>query len=205
MSEAVQPIVTVTEAARRQIARLLSSEGRDDLALRMAIVGRGGPGGFQYRLGFVGREEKTADDQVIEAGGFEIYVDPGSVDRLRGASIDYVDELQQSGFRIDNPNSPWSDPRARAVQELLDREINPAIAAHGGFIQLLDVKDDVVYISMGGGCHGCGMADVTLRQGVEVRIKEEVPGIRAVVDTTDHAGGTNPYYRAAQGGASPLA
>ena len=91
------------------------------------------------------------------------------------------------------------------MQELLDREINPAIAAHGGWIQLLDVKDDVVYISMGGGCHGCGMADVTLRQGVEVRIKETVPDIRAVVDTTDHAGGTNPYYRGAVPGASPLA
>ena len=199
------PLLSVTEAARRQIVRLLSAEGREDLALRMAVVARGGPGGFQYRLGFVGKEEKTDADRVVDAGGFEVFVDEGSLESLRGASIDYVDELQQSGFRIDNPNSPWSDPKARAVQELLDREINPAIAAHGGYIQLLDVKDDVVYIQMGGGCQGCGMADVTLRQGVEARIREVVPGVREIVDTTDHAGGTNPYYRPAAGGASPLA
>ena len=180
MSETQTPLIAVTEAARRQIVRLLTGEGRDDLALRMAVVGRGGP------------------------GGFEIFVDPRSLESLQGASIDYVDELQQSGFRIDNPNSPWSDPHARAVQELLDREINPAVAAHGGWIQLLDVRDGVAYLSMGGGCQGCGMADVTLRQGVESRIKEAVPDIREVVDTTDHAGGTNPYYRPAKGGASPL-
>jgi len=204
MSETQTPLIAVTEAARRQIVRLLTGEGRDDLALRMAVVGRGGPGGFQYRLGFVGREEKTVDDRVVDAGGFEIFVDPRSLESLQGASIDYVDELQQSGFRIDNPNSPWSDPHARAVQELLDREINPAVAAHGGWIQLLDVRDGVAYLSMGGGCQGCGMADVTLRQGVESRIKEAVPDIREVVDTTDHAGGTNPYYRPAKGGASPL-
>lgn len=81
------------------------------------------------------------------------------------------------------------------VQRLLDEEINPAVAAHGGYISLVDVKDDIVYIRLEGGCQGCGMADVTLKQGVEAAIMRELPQIAAVRDTTDHAGGTNPYYQ----------
>jgi len=86
----------------------------------------------------------------------------------------------------------------RTVQRLLDDEINPAVAAHGGYISLVDVKEDIVYIRLEGGCQGCGMADVTLKQGVEAAIMRELPNIAAVRDTTDHAGGTNPYYQPSQ-------
>ena len=81
------------------------------------------------------------------------------------------------------------------IQEILDAKINPGVAAHGGHVELLDVKDHVVYLKLGGGCQGCGMVDVTLRQGIERMIKQEIPEIREVVDTTDHKGGTNPYYQ----------
>ena len=94
-------------------------------------------------------------------------------------------------------------PEGAAVQQLLDERINPAVASHGGFIELVDVKDTVAYIRLGGGCQGCGMADVTLKQGVEVEIKQAVPSITAVLDVTDHAGGSNPYYQQGKGGASP--
>ena len=80
------------------------------------------------------------------------------------------------------------------VQELIDSTINPAVAGHGGFVQLVDVKDNRVYIQMGGGCQGCGAADVTLKAGIERLIKEELPEIEEVLDSTDHASGTNPYY-----------
>jgi len=80
------------------------------------------------------------------------------------------------------------------VQQLLDESINPAVANHGGYVQLIDVKDNVVYIQMGGGCQGCGMADVTLKAGIERMIKEEIPEVAEVLDTTDHASGNNPYY-----------
>ena len=80
------------------------------------------------------------------------------------------------------------------VQELIDSTINPAVAGHGGFVQLVDVKDNKVYIQMGGGCQGCGAADVTLKAGIERLIKEELPEIEEVLDSTDHASGTNPYY-----------
>jgi Fe/S biogenesis protein NfuA len=81
------------------------------------------------------------------------------------------------------------------IQEMIDYQINPAVAGHGGFIELLDYKDGVVYLRMGGGCQGCGMANVTLKQGIERMIREEIPEVQQIVDTTDHAGGTNPYYQ----------
>ena len=80
------------------------------------------------------------------------------------------------------------------VQELIDSTINPAVAGHGGFVQLVDVKENKVDLQMGGGCQGCGAADVTLKAGIERLIKEELPEIEEVLDATDHAAGTNPYY-----------
>ena len=84
------------------------------------------------------------------------------------------------------------------VQEFLDDMINPAIAGHGGFIRLMDIKDNNVFVIMGGGCQGCGMADVTLKSGIETMLKEEIPQILAVIDQTDHAEGRNPYYQASK-------
>ena len=82
----------------------------------------------------------------------------------------------------------------KKIQNVLDGEINPAVAAHGGWVELIDVKKNEVFIKMGGGCQGCGMADVTLKQGVEKSIRQAVPQIGAIMDTTDHATGRNPYY-----------
>jgi len=87
-----------------------------------------------------------------------------------------------------------SDELRAKVQELIDSTINPAVAGHGGFIELLDVKDNKVYLSMGGGCQGCGAADVTLRSGIERLIKEELPEVEEILDATDHGAGQNPYY-----------
>ena len=80
------------------------------------------------------------------------------------------------------------------VQELIDTMINPAVAGHGGFVELIDVQDNRVYLQMGGGCQGCGAADVTLKSGIERLIKDELPEVTEVLDTTDHAAGNNPYY-----------
>ena len=84
------------------------------------------------------------------------------------------------------------------VQYLLAHKINPGVAAHSGFVELIDVKDNNVYIRLGGGCQGCGAADFTLRQGIEAIIRKEVPEILQVLDVTDHAAGTNPYYQPAK-------
>ena len=197
-------MIKVTDAAAHKVLGLLKAEKRAGAALRMAIDGRG-PGGFIYNLRLVQENERAVDDVVVDAGGFKVFIDAQSAPNLSGATVDYVEGLQESGFKIENPNPLWTDSKAAAVQRVLDGEINPAVAQHGGFVTLLDVKDDVVYIALGGGCQGCGMVDVTLKQGIEVRIKEAVPEIRQIVDSTDHAGGTNPYYSPAKGGQSPLA
>lgn len=80
------------------------------------------------------------------------------------------------------------------IQTIFETQINPAVAQHGGHIELLDVKDNKIYIHMGGGCQGCGMADVTLRQGIEASIRREIPQVGEILDTTDHAAGANPFY-----------
>jgi Fe/S biogenesis protein NfuA len=201
-------MLTFTDKARDKISELLRAEGEPGLGLRVGIGGRG-PGGFQYELRFENEAERDPEDNVIEVGDFKVFVDPQSAPNMEGATVDYVEGLptpgQESGFKIENPNPLWNDPRAQAVQEVLDTRINPGVAGHGGHVTLLDVKDDVAYIAMGGGCQGCGLANVTLKQGVEVMIKEAVPDIREIIDTTDHASGRNPYYQPAKGGFSPLA
>lgn len=84
---------------------------------------------------------------------------------------------------------------AARIQELLDLQINPAIANHGGFVELIDVKANSVYLRMSGGCQGCGMASVTLRQGIERLIRQHIPEVGEILDVTDHAAGRNPYYQ----------
>jgi len=200
-------MVTITEAARGQVLEILKDGDRQGVALRVAITGRGrGPGGFGYELELIDEDEKAPDDLVIDADGFKMVIDAMSAPKLEGAVVDYLDDPMDSGFKIENPNSFFEDPIAMKVQQVLDEQINPAVADHGGFVMLLDVKDDTAYIQLAGGCQGCGMANVTLKQGVEVMIQRAVPEIKHVTDSTDHASGTNPYYQPAKGGgASPLA
>ena len=84
------------------------------------------------------------------------------------------------------------------IQKILDEMINPAVASHGGWVELLDVKENIAYLKLGGGCQGCGMVNVTLKQGIETTLKEEIPQLVGVIDQTDHAGGNNPYYQPAK-------
>ena len=98
------------------------------------------------------------------------------------------------GFSFENPNPLWMDELSQTVAQIIADEVNPAVASHGGHVDLVGVDDNKAIIAFGGGCQGCGMADVTLKQGVEVMIKDKVPAITEVIDVTDHAAGTNPFY-----------
>ena len=186
-------MIEITDLAKQHILMAIEEEDRSDLALRLAILGRG-PGGFQYKMDLIGEDEGEEGDEVVDFDEFKVFIDPESAPNLQGAKVDFIQRLQESGFKFENPNSPWGAPKAAEVQRVIEQQINPQIASHGGFVTLLDVQEDVAYISMGGGCQGCGMADVTLKQGVEAMILEAVPEIRQVLDNTDHAAGTNPYY-----------
>jgi Fe/S biogenesis protein NfuA len=192
-------MLTITDAAKQKIVGIMEGQGRLGDGLRLSIAGRSSSG-FRYSMGLVEEGQESLEDVVIDSGEFKVFVDPQSAAALEGATIDYVDQgIHGSGFKIDNPNPVWTDPLAQQVQELLDNRINPGIAAHGGHVDLLDIKDGMAYVRLGGGCQGCGMVDVTLRQGIEALIREEIPEIQQVVDTTDHAAGRNPYYQPAKG------
>ncbi len=107
----------------------------------------------------------------------------------------YIPEVQEvRDYRDAIPKPGLETPVGLAVKQVIDERINPSVSSHGGHIALVDVQEDTVYIRLEGGCQGCGMADVTLKQGIEVEIKKLVPEITAVRDTTDHADGTNPYF-----------
>ena len=186
-------LIQLTQIAKERVKSIIDSEDLEVEGLRVSITGRTSTS-FEYSLGL--EVELHSDDVVIDLGDLKVLVDSQSIDSLKGSTIDYVEDLNASGFRVDNPNQPTlDDSRAQKIQELIDTRINPSVAAHGGNIQLLDVTDDSVYVHMGGGCQGCGQAAATLKQGVQAMIQEEFPEIVNVVDTTDHAAGTNPYYQ----------
>ena len=133
--------------------------------------------------------------------------------RIENTLRHYVPEVEEVQFiqadarrheAAPEQNLDWDDPEAVAVHDVLEERINPAVAGHGGHISLIDVKDHAAYIRLEGGCQGCGMADVTLKQGVEQTIKDAVPTITAVLDVTDHGDGTNPYYQPDKSGVSPF-
>lgn len=191
-------MLTFTETARQMVLSFMAEGYEEQPALRVAV--RGSPFAPQYELALV-EGEPAADDVVVDGGGFRVLMDPASAGRLEGATIDYVERGGEVGFEVKaangrpgNGGSVPTGPLAERVQQVIEQRINPAIAAHGGYITLVDVKDDIVYIEMSGGCQGCGMARVTLRHGVERMIREAVPEVAGIEDVTDHASGENPYY-----------
>lgn len=190
-------MLTFTETARQMVLSFMAEGYEEQPALRVAV--HGSPLAPQYELALV-EGEPGADDVVVDGGGFRVLVDRASAGRLEGATIDYVERGGEVGFEVKAANgrpaagAVPAGPLAERVQQVIEQRINPAIAAHGGYITLVDVKDDVVYIEMSGGCQGCGMARVTLRHGVERMIREAVPEVAGIEDVTDHASGENPFY-----------
>ena len=191
------PAITVTPAAKAKIEAVRSKSGRPDAHLRIAIAGRRS-GQFVYELDLVAPDDAPATDIRIETPDLGLLVEPGSAENLEGAVIDLDPSALGGALRIDNPNEGWRDPVAARIQDVLDRQINPSVAAHGGFVDLLEVRGGAAYVQLGGGCQGCAQVDVTLRQGIEVAIKAAVPQIVEVIDVTDHAAGTNPYFQPAK-------
>jgi Fe/S biogenesis protein NfuA len=193
-------MITVTEAAKKKFIEIVEAEGRGGQGLRVSVR-NGGTYAPEFALNFVEPDDASDDDTVVDLGELKVYVDSASAPFLEDASVDFVETLTESGFKVDAPNAGIkkpTGPEAEALQKALDEKINPAIASHGGFIDLVAVEDGTAYLRFGGGCQGCGMVNVTLKQGVEKIIFAEVPAITKVMDVTDHASGTNPYYQPAK-------
>ena len=203
-------VVDLTDDARKKIAMFRAGQpGSEGFALWVEVSGVSGLE-YAHDLYLQPVDEAGPDDVVQHHDDIPVVVPAGSVDKLRGATIELVGDLVVGHLGVDNPNSPspavggggvsgaLDGDVAERVQAILESHINPAIAAHGGRADLVSVEDDTAYLRLSGGCQGCGMASVTLGQGIEVSIKEAVPEIAHVVDVTDHASGTNPYFESSK-------
>ena len=143
--------------------------------------------------------QNTVSGTVVDSDGnpipgVTVFISEKSAPYLEGTTLDYKETLMGGGFSFENPNPLWIDDLSKAVADVISEKVNPVVATHGGHVDLIGIDDGKAVISFGGGCQGCGMVDVTLRQGVEVMITEGVPGVSGVIDVTDHEAGTNPFY-----------
>ncbi|PWK89776.1 NfuA family Fe-S biogenesis protein [Fulvimonas soli] len=197
-------MIEISERAQAHFRRLLAQQGGDGLGIRLRVTAAGTPAA-NCELEFCEPGELDGSEWTIECPGFEFHVEGASVPWIEGASIDFEPSPTGGLLNIRAPKIKGEVPGAEAglierVRYVLEAEINPRLASHGGRVSLLEVDaEGAVVLQFGGGCHGCGMVDVTLRHGVEKTLRERVPEITAVRDGTDHAGGAKPYYRGRQG------
>ena len=194
-------MLTFTERARAMVQTYIDASDGDLTALRITL--EGSPGKPEFALTLVDASEAKEDESHVAVDGLTVLVDPAQTSMLEGATIDFVEAVNESGFkvrldtgsdhekpRVGSPTGPMAD----RINKVLEEQINPAIASHGGFIDLVEVDGTEVYLEMSGGCQGCAMSRMTLRQGVERMVRQAVPEITEIHDVTDHSSGENPYF-----------
>ena len=200
-SDTVDSIVTITPAALEVISGLRAEEADpDSLGLRLAIASAPGED-FRYDLSFDEYLTAAFTDEVRTIDGLKIIVPADSVESLRGAVLDHT---ESQGLVIRNPNSPApmrvegltaGDELSAEMEALIAAEVNPALAAHGGFVTFVGHDGEgTAYLTMGGGCHGCSMSKATMLDGVQTMLVDAIDAVVAVRDLTDHSSGANPYY-----------
>ncbi|MPZ70338.1 MAG: hypothetical protein GEU71_12550 [Actinobacteria bacterium] len=210
-SQLNEALVELTDDARKKV--LSFRDGQPDaekLALWLEVTGVNGLE-FVYDMFLQPVDEAGPDDLVSHHDDLSVVVPAASIDDLRGARIVLVGDLVVGNLKIENPNSPSSPAVGvghdgvlsgsveERVSQVLEFHINPAIASHGGRADLDRVEGSTAFLRLSGGCQGCGAAKVTLSQGIETALLQAVPEITEVVDVTDHASGTNPYFAPTHG------
>jgi Fe/S biogenesis protein NfuA len=218
MGEDVSPVgdaevstaLTVTPAARTVVLDARAQEAEAErLALWVEVTGAR-DGAYTYDIYFQAAADAGPGDSVTDDDGLAVVVPESSLARIVGARLDWSDD-GDGGLVIVNPNTPprpqafadrpevdLTSDLAQRVLKVLESQVNPSIAMHGGHADLVAVEEGVVYVRLSGGCQGCGLASVTLSQGIEVALRDSVPEVVSVVDVTDHASGANPYYEPAK-------
>lgn len=192
------PSISFTAEAFAKLSEVIGNHQNPVAGLRLEIVDRSG-GQLRHLLSLVEEGAQLEQDSRVETSdGIAVYLPPQEARYVEGLEIHYFDDgAGNQGLEFRNPNPIWSDPREFAIQDLFDSHLNPQIASHGGQVKLLGVEGRTAYVEFAGGCQGCGMAAATLKNGVEATLREHVPDIDEVTDATDHASGTNPYYKPA--------
>ena len=191
-------MINISESAQTHFRKLIEREALPGLGVRLSAV-NAGTARADVRLEFAEPGDLHGDEWAIDCEGFTLWLDAGSVSYLDGADIDYETRDTGGQLQIRAPKIKGEVPGESAslverVRWTVENEINPQLAEHRGHVAVEQVTaDGVVLLRFGGGCHGCGMADVTLKQGIEKTLLEKVPGVTAVRDATDHDTGTAPY------------
>jgi Fe/S biogenesis protein NfuA len=191
-------MIQISESAQAHFRKLIAREDIPGLGVKLAAV-QPGTAQADVRLEFAEPADLQGDEWAIDCEGFTLWLDAASAPFLDGARIDYENkatggQLQIRAPKIKGEAPPESASLVQRVRWLVEHEINPQLAMHRGHVAVQEVTSDgVVVLRFGGGCHGCGMADVTLKQGIERTLLEKVPGVTAVRDATDHDSGTAPY------------
>jgi Fe/S biogenesis protein NfuA len=194
-------IISVTSAAHTQIITMRDDEPETDrLGLRLEIISDPGAD-FRYDLSFEITTKAAFTDEVRTHDGLKIIIPAKDIELLKGATLDFT---ESQGLVIRNPNKPLApsieglvrdDALSAEIEAIISVEVNPALAAHGGFVTFVGHDDaGTAFLTMGGGCHGCSMSRMTMLDGVQTTIVEQVEGIDQVKDITDHTSGENPYY-----------
>lgn len=191
-------MIDISESAQTHFRKLLEREALPGLGVRLSAMHPGTPRA-DVKLEFAEGGDLAGDEWAIDCEGFTLWLDAASVAYLDGAVIDYTTMATGGQLQIRAPKIKGTTPAADAslverVQWVVEHEVNPQLAQHRGHVSVQEVtREGVVLLRFGGGCHGCGMADVTLKQGIEKTLMEKVPGVTAVRDATDHETGVAPY------------
>ncbi len=200
MSEST--VLSIAPDALEMIGQLAAQEpGDGEFALSIEVTGFRGPQ-FTYELAFVALADKQVGWVEERHGDLAVLFPEADVEKLDGASLD----ITEQGLAMNNPNSPappamsapagdLTGPLVDQVQQVITEQVNPAIASHGGGAELVSVDGTIAYLRLFGGCQGCGLAQVTLKQGIEKILLDSISELSQVVDVTDHASGEDPYYQ----------
>ncbi len=200
-ANASEPIIVVTPEALEHLRELRDEEpDGEHLGLRLGIASQPGED-FRYDLSFEEYLKAAFTDEVRTHDGLKVVIPGDDVELLTGATLDYT---TTQGLVIRNPNKPAApnveglindDELSAEVETLVAAEVNPALAAHGGFVTYVGHDGEgTAYMTMGGGCHGCSMSKMTMLDGVQTMLSEAIEGIEKVHDLTDHSTGENPFY-----------
>lgn len=198
-------MIEITESAQEYFAKLIAQQEMDDIGLHLSVLNPGTPNAacdLQFHVPGQSAADNSDDlEKTLEYGSFNLYVPHSSERWLTEAKIDFEKDDAGGQLTIKAPGIKGHKPDDDAglmdkINWILEAEINPGLASHGGMVSLEQITPEMdVILRFGGGCHGCGMANVTLKEGIEKTLKEHFPQINAVVDATDHASGDNPYYK----------
>lgn len=188
-------MITFTDGAKQKVLEYMEQAEGDFVGLRLVAM-KQGRHTFSYNFSLVSEGETYDSDTQVDLDALKVFMDEKSAEYLDEASVDFISDESGSGFKVENPLAVahWDDPLAEKVQHVIDEQVLPALRGHGGWVELLSVEGETAVIEFGGGCQGCGMSQVTLKQGIEAAITGAVPEITKVVDQTDHEAGSNPYY-----------